>query len=418
MVTGKKKFVLHADDAQHKGARIKVIGVGGGGSNAVDHMAAESIDGVDFYVANTDAQALGQAKTQNRMQFGIQTTRGHGAGFDPQKGREAALEDRDKIMEYLGDADMYFITTGLGGGTGTGAAPVFAQAIKDINPDALVVAVVTTPFSFEGPRRIEFAKSGVKDLRRSVDSIITIPNDKLLTGDVSLHNAYGTANDVLLNAVRGIADVIVHAGFINVDFADVQTIMSEEGLTMMGHGRAVGEDRARKATESALVNPLLSDIDIARAKGILVNVTASSKISTSEYKEIGELIHNAAGKAKSIISGLVFNENIGDEIRVTIVASGLRSEVDDEFEAHRARFNSALPETGQANGNGHDGFAGEDSDANAQSASTHPYVDAPDMYDYDSHEFPEPEESEHVPSILRNRGHFRPGTYLNGSAEL
>ncbi len=415
-----RKFVLHADSGYNQGARIKVIGIGGGGSNAVDRMATELIEGVEFYIANTDAQALGRARTQNKIQFGIHTTRGHGAGFDPQKGREAAMEDREQFMETLGDAEMYFITAGLGGGTGTGAAPVFAKAIKECSPDALVVAVVTTPFSFEGPRRIEFAESGVKELSQSVDSIIAIPNDKILVGDVSLYDAYGTANDVLLNAVCGIADVIVHAGFINVDFADVKTIMSEDGMTLMGHGRAAGENRAVKATESALAHPLLAEIDIARARGILVNVTASSSISTSEYKEIGEMIHAAAGKAKSIISGLVFNEDIGDEICVTLIASGLQAPGEDVFSTHHSKFNPAFPEAESSDTNsvehaGSNDEVFEDSDSDSQ---TSPFVDSPELYDYESQEFPESEEIEHVPSILRNHGHFRPGTHLNGSAEL
>lgn len=421
MDASKKKFVLHSDDGFNQGARIKVVGVGGGGSNAVDHMATELIEGAEFYVANTDAQALGRAKTGNKIQFGLHTTRGHGAGFDPQKGRQAAMEDCEKLMELLGDAEMYFITAGLGGGTGTGAAPVFAKAIKAFSPESLVVAVVTTPFSFEGPRRIKFAESGVKELDRAVDSIIAISNDKILSGDVPLHDAYGAANDVLLNAVRGIADVIVHAGFINVDFADVKTIMSEEGVALMGHGRASGENRASEATESALDHPLLQEMEISRAKGILVNVTASSGISTSEYKEIGEMIHAAAGKAKSVISGLVFDDNIGDEIRVTIIASGLQAPGEDVFDQHRSKFNPVLKRIGDQTENGYEPVSADEEtveDRESQSESN-PGYDGPELYDYDSQEFPEPEDVEYVPSILRNHNHFRPTTHLkNGSAEI
>ncbi len=441
MESSKKKFVLHAQDAINRGARIKVVGIGGGGCNAVDHMVAERIDGVEFYVANTDAQALGRARTENKLQFGINTTGGHGAGFNPQRGREAALEDRQKLIEYIGGAEMIFLTTGLGGGTGTGATPVFAEVIKEAYPEALVIAVVTTPFSFEGSRRSEYAESGAKVLSRTVDSIITISNDKILTGDVPLHNAYETANDVLLNAVRGIADVIVRTGFINVDFADIQTIMSEEGMTMMGHGRASGERRAKQATEGALRNPLLAEIDISCASGILVNVTASSSISTNEYKIIGEAIQRSASNAKSIISGLVFDEAVDDEIRVTIIASGLAAnadevdevsvDTDDVFDVHRSkfignfspsRFNDGLTPAREAESEYFESeeldHAEEPEHLGESIETTDPFVDEPGMPDYEINSLPGLEQEEHVPSILRNRGHFKPRPTMNGSAEL
>ncbi len=425
MESVKKRFVLQTRETCDPGAKIKVIGIGGGGSNAVDYMADELLEEVECYVANTDSQALKRAITENKLQFGHATTQGRGAGFNPQRGREAALEDRQKLMEYLGNADMVFITAGLGGGTGTGAAPVFAQAFKEHNPESLVVAVVTMPFSFEGERRMEYAEFGVRELRKTVDSIITIANDKILSGDIPLFNAYSIANEVLLNAVRGISDVIVRPGFVNVDFADVKTIMSEDGLAMMAHGRAGGKNRAQKVAEVVLSNPLLEGIDLADAKGLLVNITASSNISTGEYRNIGELIRNAAPNAESIVSGLVFDEDIGDELRVTIVASGLtvpedalveqsspftlhesemsNSTVDDRFEApieqHTEEFEFAP-------GNGE-----EQSETRF---TAHPFVDEIEEFEHDDGYANQ--EPVHVPSILRNRGNFKPYR-LNGAAD-
>ena len=319
----KSRFILQTQEPVRPGTSIKVVGIGGGGSNAVDHMATDTIDGVEFYVANTDAQALSKAQTRNKIQFGTRTTQGLGSGFDPQKGRAAAIEDKEQLMEFIGDAELLFITAGMGGGTGTGAAPVIAQAIKEINPKALVIAVVTTPFTFEGARRIEFAEAGLKELSACVDSLISIPNDEILTNDVPLNEAYSAANDVLLNAVRGIADVILKVGFINVDFADVQAVMSGSGKTMLSQARASGEGRARAAAEGALTNPLLKDFRVADAKGLLVNVTASPTISSNEFKQIGEVINKVASSATSIIPGLLFDEQLGNEICVTIIASGL-----------------------------------------------------------------------------------------------
>ncbi len=417
-----KRFVLQTRDTQDPGARIKVLGIGGGGSNAVDFMADELLEEVECYVANTDSQALERAVTDRKLQFGHRTTRGRGAGFNPQKGREAAMEDRQKLMEYVGNADMIFITAGLGGGTGTGAAPVFAQAIKDYNPESLVVAVVTMPFSFEGERRTEYARGGVRELRKTVDSIITIANDKILTGDTLLFDAYGAANKVLLDAVRGISDVVVRAGFVNVDFADVKTIMSEEGLAMMAHGSSSGEGRAKKVAESVLSNPLLEGVDLADAKGLLVNITASSSISTAEYKEIGDLIAEAAPNAKSIVSGLVFDEEIDDEIRVTMVASGLTIPADEMTDDIQFSDNMAQePEQADAPPassaeTDEDGFRHLPVNGESESTTrmpTRPFID--EFEDYGD-AYPH-RGTDQVPSILRNRGNFKFNDTLNGAAE-
>ena len=406
----KKRFVLQTQNEFHHEARIKVVGIGGGGSNAVDYMISELIEDVECYVANTDAQALAKSKTANKLQFGTSTTSGRGAGFNPKRGREAAMEDCQNFIDFIGEAEMVFITAGLGGGTGTGAAPVFARAIKEHNPEILVVAVVTIPFSFEGARRMEYAQAGAGELRDSVDSIITIANDRILLGDIPLSDAYGSANNVLLNAVRGISDLIVRTGFINVDFADVKTIMSEEGLAMMAHGSAKGEDRARKVAESVLSHPLLEGIKLSNAKGLLVNVTASSNISANEYKQIGEMIQNAAKNAESIVSGLVFDDEVGDEVRVTIVASGLTlpedgslgvvesSEQDEELSMEEMRDEFDLFHTES------------ESELTEEEVVTSPFID--EAEDDQAENFPE---MSHVPSILKNRGNLRPERQLNGS---
>lgn len=432
----KSRFVLQTQQSQEPafhGTVIKVIGVGGGGSNAVDHMTAESIDGVNFYVANTDVQALTRAQTPNKIQFGSRTTQGLGSGFDPQKGKAAAVEDKDKLMEALNDAELLFITAGMGGGTGTGAAPVIAQAVKEVNPNALVIAVVTTPFSFEGARRMEFAETGIEELRAHADSLISISNDKILTDNVPLNDAYSTANDVLLNAVRGIADVILNAGFINVDFADVQTVMSGSGTTMLGQGRATGDDRAKIAIESALNNPLLDDFNIADARGLLVNVTASSKISSSEFKEIGEVISKVASGATSITTGLLFDDQLGDEIRITIIASGL--EVDSVKTNGHADVNERVQQNGHAEqhseqqnsldvtlaptpppepGNGEvehsqiNGLKNGTSYANADTmAESGLYID-----EFDDEDSVDEPETEYIPSILRKRSQLTADLHL------
>ncbi len=405
----KKRFVLQTQNEIHHDARIKVVGIGGGGSNAVDYMIPELIEDVECYVANTDAQALAKSKTANKLQFGTSTTKGRGAGFNPQRGREAAMEDCQNFIDFLGEAEMVFITAGLGGGTGTGAAPVFARAIKELDPEILVVAVVTIPFSFEGARRMEYAQAGASELRDSVDSIITIANDKILLGDIPLSDAYGSANNVLLSAVRGISDLIVRTGFINVDFADVKTIMSEEGLVIMAHGSASGEDRAQKVAQSVLSHPLLEGIDLSNAQGLLVNVTASSNISANEYKQIGELIQNAASNAESIVSGLVFDDEVGDEIRVTIVASGLTLPEDGSLSVtENAEQHEEL-----SIGEMRDEFdhLHMESEAAEEEAVTSPFIDEAED---DQEEYLL--EMSHVPSILKNRGNLRPEKQLNGSA--
>ena len=321
-----KRFFPQHDDTYNQRAIIKVIGVGGGGSNAVEHMINESIDGVEFFVANTDAQALAKLKSPQRIQIGRELTKGLGAGSNPEIGRAAALEDKDVLVDHLKDADMIFVTAGLGGGTGTGAAPVIASAIKEAIPNVVVVAVVTTPFVFEGTRRMKCAKSGLVDLKSAVDSLITIPNEKLLSNTTTMKNAYGEANDVLLNAVKGIADLVMQTGFINVDFADVRTVMSEAGQAVMGSGCATGENRAAKAVLKAIENPLLEEIDVADAKGILVNVTSNSEMTPQEFAEIGQVINDVASDNAEIIMGQLYDDEVGDEIRVTIVATGLGEE--------------------------------------------------------------------------------------------
>jgi len=305
-------------------AVIKVIGVGGGGGNAINHMLGGNIEGVEFVCANTDAQALKRADGITLLQLGTNVTKGLGAGANPEVGRQAAIEDRERISEALRGADMVFITAGMGGGTGTGAAPVIAQIAKDL--DILTVAVVTKPFPFEGKRRMAVAQKGIEELAQHVDSLITIPNEKLLTvlgREVSLLNAFREANDVLLGAVQGIADLITRPGLINVDFADVRTVMSEMGLAMMGTGKARGDDRAVAATEAAIGNPLLEDINLKGACGILVNITAGPNLTMREYHEVGQTVAEFAADDANIKIGTVLDMDLEDEIRVTVVATGL-----------------------------------------------------------------------------------------------
>ncbi len=305
-------------------AVIKVIGVGGGGGNAVRHMIGNSVEGVEFIVANTDAQALQSEDGITLLQLGGSVTKGLGAGANPEVGRQSALEDRERITECLDGADMVFITAGMGGGTGTGAAPVIAQIAKDLG--VLTVAVVTKPFPFEGRKRMQVALQGIEELSQHVDSLITIPNEKLLTvlgRDVSLLNAFREANNVLLGAVQGIADLITRPGLINVDFADVRTVMGEMGLAMMGTGQAKGDDRAVAATESAIGNPLLEDINLKGACGILVNITAGQNLTMREFDEVGRAIAEFASEDANTIIGTVFDPSLQDELRVTVVATGL-----------------------------------------------------------------------------------------------
>jgi cell division protein FtsZ len=305
-------------------AVIKVIGVGGGGGNAVAHMVNSSVDGVEFVTANTDAQAIKNCGAKLQLQLGTGVTKGLGAGANPEVGRQAALEDRDRIMEALQGADMVFITAGMGGGTGTGAAPVVAQLAKEMG--ILTVAVVTKPFPFEGRRRMQVALKGIEDLSQHCDSLITIPNEKLITvlgRNATMVQAFRAANDVLLGAVQGIADLIVRPGLINVDFADVRTVMSEMGLAMMGTGSARGDDRAQAAAEAAIQNPLLDDVNLAGANGILVNITAGPDFTMSEFDEVGRTVEQFASEDATIVIGTVLDPDMQDEVRVTVVATGL-----------------------------------------------------------------------------------------------
>lgn len=305
-------------------AEIKVIGVGGGGGNAVSQMIDANIDGVEFIAANTDAQALRQFKGRTCLQIGSGVTKGLGAGANPEVGRQAALEDRDRIIEMIDGADMVFITAGMGGGTGTGAAPVIAQCAKELG--ILTVAVVTKPFHFEAKRRMTIAEAGIEELSKHVDSLITIPNSKLpevLGEDALLLNAFEAANDVLQGAVQGIAELITRQGLINVDFADVRTVMSEMGMAVMGAGQAEGEDRAIMAVQSAIGSPLLEDVNVQGARGILVNITAGMNLTMKEFEEIGAAVATLASDDATVVIGTVIDPEIGDELRVTVVATGL-----------------------------------------------------------------------------------------------
>jgi len=306
------------------GAVIKVIGVGGGGGNTVQQMVDANIDGVEFICANTDMQALEKTNCKNVIRIGQNVTKGLGAGANPEVGRQAALEDTERLKESLQDTDMVFITAGMGGGTGTGAAPVIAQIAKEMG--VLTVAVVTKPFPFEGKRRMDVANKGIQDLEQHVDSLITIPNGKLLTHfgrDVTLLNAFKAANDVLQGAVQGIAELITCPGLVNVDFADVRTVMSEMGMAMMGSGSGKGDDRAASATELAMNSPLLEDIDMHGANGVLVNITAGMDLTIGEYDEIGDLIKEYASDEATVVVGTSIDMEMKDEIRVTVVATGL-----------------------------------------------------------------------------------------------
>ncbi len=311
-------------DTRTQNAVIKVIGVGGGGGNAVEHMVTANIEGVEFICANTDAQALGNSSARTLLQLGGSVTKGLGAGADPEVGRQAALEDRDRIAETLQGADMVFITAGMGGGTGTGGAPVVAQVAKELG--ALTVAVVTRPFPFEGAKRMAVAEEGIKELAQYVDSLITIPNEKLLSvlgKHITLLDAFKEANNVLLNAVQGIAELITRPGLINVDFADVRTVMSEMGMAMMGSGVASGEDRARAAAEMAVASPLLDNISLSGARGILVNVTAGLDLSIGEFESVGAIIKEFASDNATVVVGTVIDPEMSDELRVTVVATGI-----------------------------------------------------------------------------------------------
>ncbi|MBA4696570.1 MAG: cell division protein FtsZ [Legionella sp.] len=311
-------------EGQPDNAIIKVVGVGGGGGNAVQHMVAENIEGVEFICANTDAQALKNSTAKVHLQLGEELTKGLGAGANPQIGREAAEEDRERIKEVLQGADMVFITAGMGGGTGTGAAPVVAEIAKELG--ILTVAVVTKPFSFEGKQRALAAEEGIRQLSDHVDSLITIPNNKLLSvlgKNISLLNAFKAANNVLLGAVKGISDLITRPGLINVDFADVRTVMSAMGMAMMGTGTASGEQRARQAAEAAIASPLLEDVNVCGAKGILVNITAGLNMSIGEFEEVGDVVKEFIFDDATVVVGTVIDPDMTDEMRVTVIVTGL-----------------------------------------------------------------------------------------------
>lgn len=318
------------DNSSHN-ARIKVIGVGGGGGNAVEHMIAENIEGVEFICGNTDAQALSRSSARTVIQLGDEITKGLGAGADPEVGRLAAEENREHIRSVLTGTDMVFITAGMGGGTGTGAAPIVAEVARDLG--ILTVAVVTKPFMFEGKKRMEIADRGIENLSRFVDSLITIPNNKLLSvlgKEITLLNAFKAANNVLLGAVQGIADLITRPGLINVDFADVRTVMSEMGMAMMGTGTGTGVDRARQAAEAAVASPLLEDVDFTGAKGVLVNITGGMNMSIGEFEIVGEVVKSFASENATVVVGTVINPEMSEELKVTVVVTGLGQKAGSE----------------------------------------------------------------------------------------
>jgi len=322
----KGKVMFELVDSIPKNAEIKVVGVGGGGCNAVRHMIASNIEGVHFICANTDAQSLNDLGSATVLQLGESLTKGLGAGANPEVGREAALEDKDRIAQVLEGADMVFITAGMGGGTGTGGAPVIAEVAKQMG--ILTVGVVTRPFSFEGRKRMEIASEGIAQLKERVDSLIIVPNEKLLQvlgRDFAVLNAFKEANDILYGAVQGITDLILLDGLINVDFADVRTVMAEMGMAMMGTGEASGADRAVVAAESAVKCPLLEDINLQGAKGILVNITTGYDLTLGEFEDVGNTVREFADEDATIIVGSVFDANLDDQMRVTVVATGLRS---------------------------------------------------------------------------------------------
>ncbi|MDP3562702.1 MAG: cell division protein FtsZ [Legionellaceae bacterium] len=337
--------------SQLENAIIKVVGVGGGGGNAVEHMVTESIDGVEFICANTDAQALKNSRADLLIQLGDQLTKGLGAGANPQVGREAAEEDREHIKQVLQGADMVFITAGMGGGTGTGAAPVFAEIAKELG--ILTVAVVTKPFSFEGKQRALAAEEGIRLLAEHVDSLITIPNNKLLSvlgKNISLLNAFKAANNVLLGAVKGIADLITRPGLINVDFADVRTVMSEMGMAMMGTGSAIGDQRARKAAEAAIASPLLEDVNFSGARGILVNITAGLDMSIGEFEEVGDVVKEFISDDATVVVGTVIDPEMTDELRVTVIVTGLGDKRQQPVVAPNTTARARILETRRGDG--------------------------------------------------------------------
>ncbi len=344
-------FELMEGQLQGSNAVIKVIGVGGGGGNALEHMVAENIEGVEFICANTDAQALRASNAKIHIQLGDELTKGLGAGADPQIGREAAEEARELIREILTGADIVFITAGMGGGTGTGAAPVIAEIAKELG--ILTVAIVTKPFSFEGSKRTLSAEDGIRRLAEHVDSLITIPNNKLLSvlgKNISLLNAFKAANNVLLGAVKGISDLITRPGLINVDFADVRTVMSEMGMAMMGTGSATGEQRARQAAEAAIASPLLEDVNFSGARGILVNITAGLDMSIGEFEEVGDVVKEFISDDATVVVGTVIDPEMTAEMRVTVIVTGLGDMRHRHQQAQPATHRSRLVESMRSDG--------------------------------------------------------------------
>jgi cell division protein FtsZ len=333
-------------DNCRENAVIKVIGVGGGGGNAVEHMLKANVDGVEFICANTDAQALNRSLARITIQLGSAITKGLGAGANPEIGRQAAIEDRDRIAELLADTDMVFITAGMGGGTGTGAAPVIAEIAKEMG--ILTVAVVTKPFFFEMKKRMQVAEDGIAQLRQHVDSLIIVPNDKVLNvmKGKKLTEAFRAANDVLHGAVQGIAELMTCPGLINVDFADVRTVMSEKGTSMMGNGVGTGEDRARRAAELAVSSPLLEDVDLSGAKGILVNITSGEDMSIDEFSDVGSVIQEFAADDATVVIGTAIDPELTNEIRVTVVATGIGQQ---QFQAPQVRVDNTKKSDGSNN---------------------------------------------------------------------
>lgn len=343
-------------DSFSDNAIIRVIGVGGAGGNALEHMVTSEIEGVDFICTNTDSQALGRSTAQTVLQIGAQTTRGRGAGAIPTVGRDSALEDREAIREAIEGTEMLFITAGMGGGTGTGAAPVVAEVAKEMG--ILTVAVVTKPFEMEGRKRMTIAQEGIEELSQNVDSIITIPNEKLMTvfgEDMSLQDAFREADGVLHGAVQGIAELITREGMVNVDFADVKTVMSEMGMAMMGTGHATGENRAAEAADKALHSPLLDDIDLRGARGVLVNITSGYDLNMGQYKAVGSAVHQYASEEATIVIGTAFDPEMEGEIRVTVVATGLDSAQSAEQE-QPVKVKPALVEVEPLQRTGTDGY--------------------------------------------------------------
>lgn len=346
-------------DAYADNAIIRVIGVGGAGGNALEHMVESEIEGVEFICANTDAQALSRSSAETVIQIGSQTTRGRGAGARASVGRDSALEDRERIREMVEGAEMLFITAGMGGGTGTGAAPVVAEVAKELG--VLTVAVVTKPFAMEGPKRMKVAQEGIEELSKHVDSIITIPNEKLMSvfgADMTLMDAFREADNVLRGAVQGIAELITRDGMINVDFADVKTVMSEMGMAMMGTGVATGDERASKAADAALHSPLLEDVDLRGARGVLVNVTSGYDLTMGQFNEVGSAVRQYASDDATIVIGAGFDPAMSDEIRVTVVATGLGANAKGE-QAPLSRPKPTLVEPVQQQRTGTDGFVVE-----------------------------------------------------------